>query len=651
MHMLLRNLTQALAVSILAYSPTAGLAGADTAGYQNHTYVVAAQVPLKIAQVGTQLASPQDIVYSSLGDAQNYGKYRATFTPEKIQAIVASVDEGRSIDVDLHSLLVLAALYGREMPGGLGLTAEALGALQALVQGSSQNEYIATRIQELLKQIASENGLDLEAIKILNDGRNVNQYEESKAAVYESVAQDPNWRLVDDNEAAFHVIGYDPKTIKKYISRDGKEFVFQLRGSKWELVNDGINTGTYNYSTKAIPHFILDMTLWMLWGIGAEDRLTPDQRLSIAREQFLPYIAGTITKQTERLALVGRDRINNAAQRILANANALRSTLNETSITVAVKLGDINYNKASLKKNFPQTYNYINDYSFTDELSKEAQFQIAYILSRLAESPKVSEVISKRLHLSTQEFVRFSIEPSIVRSLKSAKSLTTEMAASIVEDILVSAAAAAATDALFLIEPMDGVATNIERPMRAAIEASFIEMYYMQRALQDPTVIVSRVFDRYNQVREIVASSRALASTQDRGILAAAIAIDTAAYLVVRYPSEKSRQVAETSINDTKKLIPDIVGKDDADAVWQILLRGLEAMKANYLGDTQKRDNALAEINRLGRTSGNIRPWSSIVRPIDWLTAAANWGEDAPQRAAKIVLGSTSLAREALNKC
>lgn len=49
--------------------------------------------------------APQDILYSSLGDNQNYREYRKIFSEKKIKEIVSSVENNRSKDLNIKVLL------------------------------------------------------------------------------------------------------------------------------------------------------------------------------------------------------------------------------------------------------------------------------------------------------------------------------------------------------------------------------------------------------------------------------------------------------------------------------------------------------------------------------------------------------------------
>ncbi len=186
--------------------------------------------------------TPQDILYSSLGDNQNYLEYQKIFSDQKIKDIVSSVESNRSVDIDMYSLLVLVRLYDQELPGKLGNILKNKDSLESLLLGQTDDEAIFKLLERLIEQVALENNVRPEDMKIFNDARNINQSE--IVDYYNDVEGVEGWRLLLPQEAAFHTIGYDPETIRKYVNEDGKEYVFQKREGKWVFINDGVNSGT-----------------------------------------------------------------------------------------------------------------------------------------------------------------------------------------------------------------------------------------------------------------------------------------------------------------------------------------------------------------------------------------------------------------------
>ena len=215
--------------------------------------------------------------------------------------------------------------------------------------------------------------------------------------------------------------------------------------------------------------------------------------------------------------------------------------------------------------------------------------------------------------------------------------------ASLAEEVAIDVAAGLATDVFFSLAPP--VNARLEAPLRALLRSTIVELWGVKRGLTgDPGVILGKLVDRYYDILEIANASRILAATQDQALLATALSLETAAIVKATLPAD----TGETIIAETRRNLgfstDGAVDTDDAEAVERIFSVGLEALVAHHAGDAQTARKLRAEIARLGKAEGNITPFSAIIRPVDWLTNAANWGQDAPERAARILIGATALS-------
>ncbi len=233
--------------------------------------------------------TPNDLRYSSVADAKNYADYRKKFDKKQIDQIVQSVETGRSLALNRYTLAAFIRLYDQETL----VAADVLDRVMEGVTGKSDDTAVIERMFKMMNRLSVDNALTIQDVRLLNDGRNSNQPNTEKI---DNMTQSRGWELLPAHEAAFHMLGYKSGTIRKYVHRNGQEHVFQLRNGQWVFINDGVNTGTFNYSSESTPHFILDITPWILWGIGAEDQLTRQQRLIIAKEQFKPFISASIVQ-------------------------------------------------------------------------------------------------------------------------------------------------------------------------------------------------------------------------------------------------------------------------------------------------------------------------------------------------------------------
>ncbi len=205
--------------------------------------------------------APSNNLSSSYVDGIVFGQYRARFTQDKINRIVASAKKSTNKRL-MNDFYQVATM----MPN------------------RSADQSILLQFHQILKQFADINGITIEDLKLFNDGRNLHQ---DQFATIDMVANRNVWTLLPPEESAFHSIGYDPSTIRKYVSTDGKEYVFHLSDGAWVFISDGVNTGTYNYGSGNYAHTILDIIPWVIWGIGAQETQTPEARLSAMRETEL----------------------------------------------------------------------------------------------------------------------------------------------------------------------------------------------------------------------------------------------------------------------------------------------------------------------------------------------------------------------------
>jgi hypothetical protein len=234
---------------------------------------------------------PKQILYSSLGEAEVYEKYEEVFTEAKVDRLVASVSPLNSPAVSAKFLLAMARVYGadiRKLDPTLSLAVAIQEEAMAFAKGLTQEEQLQIVILSSLKQLAFENGLTVEDIQLLNNGRNINQSEiHSFIPKFEDIDGTPGWILRPEHESVFHAFGYDLANIRKYTHGAGCEYVFRRTKEGWEFLNDGVNTGTFNYSDGVFAHTLLDIFPWILWGVGAEERRSFEERLRLAQENGL----------------------------------------------------------------------------------------------------------------------------------------------------------------------------------------------------------------------------------------------------------------------------------------------------------------------------------------------------------------------------
>ncbi len=598
---------------------------------------------------------PEDILQSTLADNANYAEFRERFTVQKVNDIVDWVEKRPSLDVQLIKIHVLARIYGLELPKKFSVGPRVL--LETSPLKRTDEDSIQGLLQLTMQEIADANGVTVDDLRILNDARNIHQIREDEDAVRNGnvarakVAADPLWELLPPHKSAFHTIGYEPGTIEKWVAKDGKELVFQKRNGEWVFIKDGINSGTYNYAQADSAHTLLDIFPWLLWGAGGNEKLRWEQRLAIMREQLAPYLKGVFVETTFDLASTSKELADAAIDRLVESAQTVKSGVKRLDGVIGASDSLTNI-RQFLQENFSDTYDAIWNADVPEIATKEAQLRVAYVVAKLVHTPIVGEKLLERISLDSHEFVKFATQQPSAAWAAAGLDFSKGVVKGVAEELIVSTAASLVTDALFKLDPWSKVPAKMENPLRAFVQASIVETYAIVRAATSPSeapeIVIGKVFDRYYEVIKIIEASRLLAAEQDQGLLASAFAAETAARLVTRYPTQKSKEVAESSMNSMLSTLKDIVGKDDEEKVKQIMSLGYQALVVHFEGDAMSKAKHIKEINAIAGSPSNIKPWSAVTNFIDWATLVANKGKDAHYRAGEIVLSSTALADDVL---
>ena len=290
------------------------------------------RIPSQPAEPAGGQARYEDTLYSSLTDANAYEAYRRIFTGNRIDEIVNSVDGAPSA--------VLAALILQSLGD------EPLGARAAqmplIAQDLAPARGNAVLYEAMMLELAQMNGLTLAELQVMNDARNINQRDYvlggKDRVELEDVESAQGWTIASSQELAFHTIGgYSTDDIRKYVHEDGSEYVFRREGTNWVFLDDGVNTGAFNYINSAeskAGHFILDMVPWVLWGTGGEDKLTLEERADRFDGSVLPFIESSLRSWAQKAVSPAID----AAESATALAQTVEARIEEA---VARTLGDV----------------------------------------------------------------------------------------------------------------------------------------------------------------------------------------------------------------------------------------------------------------------------------------------------------------------
>jgi hypothetical protein len=258
-------------------------------------------------------------------------------------------------------------------------------------------------------------------------------------------------------------------------------------------------------------------------------------------------------------------------------------------------------------------------------------------LSFLAYSPQMQQLLWSKLGVTGDAIVDWALEnPNHVVNITAA-----HVGTQIAEKVALSLTADLITDSLFAHKPISDLPASWHDPLKALMRSTIVEAYSALRAYQDPSKLVGLMVGRIYDMVEIYQASRGLARAVDEGLVATALGIEIAAQLTVELPHRQ--EVADQVMADLQGNLRDLVGRDDEASVNKIVELTYRALVVQRHGEIDSARALVRDIQRIGRTSGNIHPFSLLTKPVDYFTALGRLGVDTPQRAAEIMISVTSL--------
>jgi murein DD-endopeptidase MepM/ murein hydrolase activator NlpD len=293
----------------------------------------------------------------------------------------------------------------------------------------------------------------------------------------------------------------------------------------------------------------------------------------------------------------------------------------------------------SLQYQFPETYAAIWEIPSGSNVAKETAITALETLVTLAYSPEMNDLMWSRLGVNAADLVGWATknpERAVALSIENVGSNLAVSAA-------VSVSAALVADSLFATQPMASVPQSWQNPLKALVRATIIEIAGLAQASSNPAAVVGPLVNRLIDVVEIYQASSALTKVIDQALVATALGLETAAQLAVDFPNARSQRVAEDTVADLLGGVREFVGKDDEAAVQEIGDLAYTALISQRRGDLQTAQELVVQIQREGKLSSNIHPFSAITKPVDWLTAVARGGRDTPEQAANIIITATAL--------
>ncbi|TGD45445.1 peptidoglycan-binding protein [Pseudotabrizicola sediminis] len=274
----------------------------------------------------------------------------------------------------------------------------------------------------------------------------------------------------------------------------------------------------------------------------------------------------------------------------------------------------------------------------TSAAEKALQVEIAERIIKTFGSQNVQNILATWPGWDLERLIHSATDVS-----GSLTSIGVNAAESMVENAIVEIAAELATKMLFASPPMSDVHVRLRSPLSAAVKAAIVEMYDLQSAGRDPSVLLGKVLDRTHEAVEIYQGTRLLAQAERRALVATALNIASAAEIGVLVGGVRGRRVIDLARESLSDSMRGAVGGDDEVAVEAIFSHALDALVAHHRGDTSGALQAYRQAVGGVRRGGNINPFSAITNPLDWGVAAMNWGKDSPYLAVEILRTTTAL--------
>lgn len=302
-------------------------------------------------------------------------------------------------------------------------------------------------------------------------------------------------------------------------------------------------------------------------------------------------------------------------------------------------LSDLKTILAFLQNHYPETIEalQIDPVSLSEDSAEAFQLRIAYMIAVYV--TKGTEVAGDAV-IDPKQYMDVLSAMAMDGTLADAAAVFSgQLALDVAEAKLQDVAASVFTDVAMMV-PWPEMSPELENMMRAGLDAAFKEGWNLMKAQKDPSVIVGMIFNRLKDVRDIIVATNALNRVQEKALIETTLRIQTAAWIFVNLPdSPGTPDAVRQTLTGLESTASAIVGKDDAKPVAAVFSHGFSALVETYRGNRDGAERFIGYIRQAGAES-NIPPLNAV----DALLVIANLGQDAPARAANIMIGVTDLA-------
>ena len=298
----------------------------------------------------------------------------------------------------------------------------------------------------------------------------------------------------------------------------------------------------------------------------------------------------------------------------------------------------------NLKTRFPEVWNTIWSATDLNTWQKTAAEEAIALAIELASDPVMGEYFLSNLQLTSGVLIA-----AIKRNpLGVVRTSTESIGTSVAKGLVISLAANVVADAILHAEAFDDMDSTTKAVLHGLIAGTL--RVGMQTADDFRSgglraAVIKGSARRVVDLVEIYFATASVIAAEDRAFIAVALAVESSVELEMTVRTKRGQSIAAQNLRDVRALVPAIYGRDDTVAVQKIVDLAAVALRQQAQDKPDAARSLANEILRTGRLENNIHPFSLLTKPLDYITAAANWGRDAPQRAAEIIISTTQLSK------
>jgi len=294
----------------------------------------------------------------------------------------------------------------------------------------------------------------------------------------------------------------------------------------------------------------------------------------------------------------------------------------------------------ALQARFPELHDAIWSIPTVDTATKQGITALWQTAIEMAAPEVAGEALARIFGVSvTDVLAAIAADPGAAAALALDK-----FGEGLATDAAVAASAALLADVVLSIPVVEEFSPAFRAVLAAIIRSLVEESYFVYKGIKNPSEIVGGLVNRAFDIYEIARATGQVVDAQRSALVAAAQAVELAAQLAHDVATDDARQLAMEIVTDTQDIVAGLFGRDDAEAVREIVNLAFIALLSQRRGDAERAQAFARRLLDLGAEADNIGPFSAMLRPFDWLTAIGREDfRDAPSEAAFIMVSTTGL--------